>query len=58
MQSGPGAATGAAERFYERERTPVLTDIELDFGGLAVEGPYPSQVPDPSSSTPVVVKGR
>jgi len=51
-------ATGAAERFYERVRTPVLTDVELDFGGLAVEGLYPAQVPDLFSSTPVVVKGR
>ena len=51
-------ATGAAERFYERVRTPVLTDVELDFGGLAVEGLYPARVPDLFSSTPVVVKGR
>jgi Ca-activated chloride channel family protein len=51
-------ATGAAERFYERVRTPVLTDVELDFGGLAVEELYPARVPDLFSSTPVVVKGR
>jgi Ca-activated chloride channel family protein len=51
-------AAGAAERFYERVRTPVLTDIELDFGGLAVEELYPTRVPDLFSSTPVVVKGR
>jgi Ca-activated chloride channel family protein len=51
-------ATGAAERFYERVRTPVLTDVELDFGGLAVEGLYPARVPDLFSSTPVVVKGQ
>jgi Ca-activated chloride channel family protein len=51
-------ATGAAERFYERVRTPVLTDVELDFGGLTVEGLYPARVPDLFSSTPVVVKGR
>jgi Ca-activated chloride channel family protein len=51
-------AAGAAERFYERVRTPVLTDIELDFGGLAVEELYPARVPDLFSSTPVVVKGQ
>ena len=51
-------ATGAAERFYERVRTPVLTDIQLDFGDLAVEGLFPDQVPDLFSSKPVVVKGR
>lgn len=51
-------ANGAAERFYERVRMPVLTDVELDFGKLAVEDLYPKQVPDLFSSTPVVVKGR
>jgi len=54
----PQQAAGAAERFYERVRTPVLTDVALDFGGLAVEEVYPPQVPDLFSSTPVVVKGR
>ena len=51
-------ATGAAERFYERVRTPVLTDVEIDFGGLAVEELYPAVVPDLFSAKPVVVKGR
>ena len=51
-------AKGAAERFYERVRTPVLTDIELDFGKLEVSQLYPQQVPDLFSSTPVVVKGQ
>jgi len=36
----------------------VLTDVALDFGGLAVEELFPLQVPDLFSSTPVVVKGR
>jgi len=51
-------ANGAAERFYERVRMPVLTDVELDFGKLAVEELYPKQVPDLFSSTPVVLQGR
>ena len=51
-------AEGAGEKFYERVRTPVLTDIKLDFGGLAVEEVFPPEVPDLFSSTPVVVKGR
>ncbi len=54
----PQQATGAAERFYERVRSPVLTDVELDFDSLAVEEVYPTRVPDLFSSTPVVVKGR
>ncbi|MBN2476961.1 MAG: VWA domain-containing protein [Pirellulales bacterium] len=51
-------AVGSAERFYERVRTPVLTDVELDFGDLQVEELYPARVPDLFSSKPVVVKGR
>ncbi|MHC4179266.1 MAG: hypothetical protein ACYSWU_17270 [Planctomycetota bacterium] len=51
-------ATGAAERFYERVRTPVLTDIKLDFGDLEVTELYPGQIPDLFSSKPVVVKGQ
>ena len=51
-------AGGAAERFYERVRTPVLTDIELDFGDLKVSELFPANVPDLFSSTPVVVKGQ
>jgi len=51
-------ADGSAERFYERVRSPVLTDVELDFGGLEVTQLYPPRVPDLFSSTPVIVKGQ
>ena len=49
---------GAAETFYERVRTPVLTDVKLDFGDLKVTEIYPKEIPDLFSSTPVVVKGQ
>jgi Ca-activated chloride channel family protein len=48
----------AAQRFYERVRTPVLTNIKLDFGKLKVEEVYPPAVPDMFSVKPVVIKGR
>ncbi len=51
-------AIGVAERFYERVRTPVLTDVQLDFGDLQVTQLYPQQIPDLFSSTPVVIKGQ
>jgi Ca-activated chloride channel family protein len=51
-------AAGAGERFYERVRMPVLTDIRLQFAGLDVEEVYPKQIPDLFSAKPVVVKGR
>lgn len=49
---------GAAQRFYDRVSTPVLTDIEIDWGELAVEDLYPQLVPDLFSAKPVVIKGR
>ncbi len=47
-----------AERFYERMRYPVLTDIEVDWGGLPVTELYPERVPDLFSTKPVVIHGR
>ena len=52
-------AAGAAERFYERVRTPVLTDVKLDFGDLQGRRRcIRKQIPDLFSSTPIVVKGQ
>jgi len=47
-----------AERFYERLRYPVLTDIELDWGSLPVTQVYPERIPDLFSAKPVVVHGQ
>jgi len=51
-------AKRAAEPFYERVRTPVLTDVEIDFGDLQVAEVYPQHVPDLFAAKPVVVKGQ
>ena len=50
----------AAERFHKRIHRPVLTDISVDFGGLAVTNVYPDPkaLPDLFSAEPVVLKGR
>ena len=48
----------AADRFYERLRNPVLTDITVDWGTLPVGEVYPERVPDLFSSQPVVVYAR
>ncbi len=50
--------SAAARRFHERIRNPLLTDIELDFGDLAVSDVYPRRIPDLFSAKPVVVTGR
>lgn len=44
--------------FYERISTPVLTDLELDFGKIAVYDLYPNPLPDLFSGSQVIVAGR
>ncbi|MEO6334290.1 MAG: VIT and VWA domain-containing protein, partial [Pyrinomonadaceae bacterium] len=48
----------AAKKFYERVRTPLLTDISIDWNGLPVADVYPSKLPDLFSAKPVIVIGR
>lgn len=50
----------AAERFFERIHSPVLTNITVDFGGLAIDQVYPdpAALPDLFSAQPVILTGR
>jgi hypothetical protein len=48
----------AAKRFYERVRSPLLTDLSIEWNGLPVADVYPSKLTDLFSAKPVVVKGR
>jgi Ca-activated chloride channel homolog len=50
----------ASKRFHERIQSPLLTDITVDFGGLAVEDIYPdvAAIPDLFAARPLVLKGR
>src|SRR5215207_6024581 len=50
--------SAAARRFHERVRNPLLTDIQIDWGGLRVADVYPRRIPDLFGSGPVVVSGR
>ena len=50
--------SAAARRFHERVRSPLLTDISIDWNGLAVADVYPQRMPDLFSARPVVVTGR
>jgi Ca-activated chloride channel family protein len=50
--------SAAAKRFHERVRSPLLTDISIDWGGLPVADLYPQQIPDLFSAKPVVLSGR
>ena len=49
--------SAAAERFYERVRSPLLTDITVDWGNLPVTDVYPKRIPDLFSAKPVVIEG-
>ena len=48
----------AAKLFYERVRTPVLTDIEIDWNGLPVQDVFPARIPDLFSAKPLVLSAR
>ena len=39
-------------------RSPLLTDIRIDWGGLPVSDVYPARIPDLFSAKPVVLRGR
>jgi Ca-activated chloride channel family protein len=50
--------SAAARRFHERVRTPLLTDIEIDWAGLPVSDVYPKRLPDLFSAKPLILTGR
>lgn len=49
---------GAAGRFHQRIHSPVLTDIQIDWGSLSVADVYPKTSPDLFSSKPIMIHGR
>ncbi len=48
----------ALSTFYAKISTPVLTDLELDFGDVPVYDLYPSPLPDLFRGSQIVVVGR
>lgn len=48
----------AAKRFHERVRTPLLTDIEIDWNGLPVQALSPAAIPDLFGAKPLILSGR
>lgn len=48
----------AAKKFYERVRTPLLTDLSLEWNGLPVADIYPQKLTDLFSAKPVILHGR
>ena len=48
----------AVSQFYERIRSPLLANIQLEFAGIEVEEVYPRDVPDLFDAQPVIITGR
>lgn len=48
----------AAKKFYERVRTPLLTDLSIEWNGMPVTDIYPNRLTDLFSAKPVIVHGR
>jgi len=44
--------------FYARISTPILADVELDFGDVLVEYTYPYPLPDLFAGTQLILVGR
>jgi len=51
-------ADAAAHRLYERLRSPLLTDVSIDWNGLPVTEVYPLRLPDLFSGKPLVITGH
>jgi Ca-activated chloride channel family protein len=56
----PGAAEKEAKRFRSYVSSPVLTDVDVSFDGLAAVDvlPRPGAIPDLMARRPVVIVGR
>ena len=50
--------SAAARRFHERVRNPLLTDISVDWNGMAVSDVYPKVIPDLFGAKPLIINGR
>ncbi|MGH9947514.1 MAG: VIT and vWA domain-containing protein [Pyrinomonadaceae bacterium] len=48
----------SAKKFYERVRTPLLTDLSIDWNGMPVADVHPNKLADLFSAKPVIVNGR
>ncbi len=48
----------AAKKFYERIRSPLLTDLSIEWNGMPVVDIQPQKLGDLFSAKPVIVNGR
>lgn len=50
--------SAAAKRFHQRIRSPLLTDITVNWGQLEIHETFPRRIPDLFDAKPVVITGR
>jgi TonB family protein len=50
--------SAAAKKFHERVRSPLLTDISIDWNGLPVADIYPNRILDLFDAKPIILHGR
>ena len=53
-----GDTTAVARVFSDRVRSPLLTDISIEWSDLPVTEIYPKRIPDLFSARPLVISGR
>ncbi len=53
-----GNTSAVAREFSDRVRSPLLTDISIEWSDLPVTEIYPKRIPDLFSARPLVVSGR
>lgn len=46
------------DHFFERISHPAMTDLRIDWGGMAVRDVYPERIPDLFVGRPVILSGR
>ena len=51
-------AENIAGKFYKRIASPMLLNVEVDWGTLPVEDVYPKAIPDLFSAGPIILRGR
>jgi Ca-activated chloride channel family protein len=56
--TGPAEAAAAVARFQRYVESPLLHDVEIDFGGLDVSDVEPAQVPMLTAERPLIVTGK
>ncbi|HJS24012.1 MAG TPA: VIT domain-containing protein [Pyrinomonadaceae bacterium] len=56
--AGTGDTSAVAQRFNNRIRNPLLTDITIDWTNLPVSDVYPKRIPDLFGAKPLIFSGR